>query len=110
VIDFDGKVLNMAESAGETQVSAEIDIEALRRRRARASLNFLAEFSPRLHAPVYAAAEAWPLNGWLQAPGTGVAENRRVEAEVIAGMTRRGVLVAPAGREAPGAGRLAQQE
>jgi hypothetical protein len=46
----------------------------------------------------------------LRSPGTGVAENRKVEAEVIAGMTRRGVLIAPSGSEAPGAGRLPQQE
>lgn len=110
VINFDGKVLNMAESAGETLISAEIDIEALRRRRARASLNFLAELSPGIHAPIYAAASNWPLNGWAQSPGTGVAENRRVESEVIADLTRRGVLVAPTSTEAVGAGRLPQQE
>jgi len=112
VIDYTGKVMNMAESAGETQISAEIDIEALRRRRVRPSLNFLAELSPRLHAPAYAAADLWPTNRWLETPGTGVAENRAVEAEVIAGMIHRGVLTAPSPRlaEAPGAGRLPQQE
>lgn len=110
VIDFNGKVLNMAESAGETLITAEIDIEALRRRRSRASLNFLAELSPRIHAPIYAAAEAWPVNRWLETPGTGVAENRQVEAEVIARMTANGVLTSPADSEKPGAGRLPQQE
>ena len=110
VIHFDGKVLNMAESAGETLITAEIDIEALRRRRSRASLNFLAELSTGIHAPIYAAARHWPLNGWAQTPGTGVAENRKVEAEVIADLTRRGVLMAPTTLEAQGVGRLPQQE
>ncbi|MEY3465148.1 MAG: nitrilase-related carbon-nitrogen hydrolase [Steroidobacteraceae bacterium] len=110
IIDFEGQVLNMAESAGETMITAQIDIEALRRRRARASLNFLAELSPQIHAPMYAQARAWPANHWLERPGTGVADNRAVEAEVIAGMTRDGVLVAPSRADAEGAGRLAQQE
>ncbi len=110
IIDFNGKVMNMAESAGETLITAEIDLEALRRRRARASLNFLAEVSPQLHAPIYAAAEGWPLNHWADKPMTGVADNRRLEAEVIAKMTRNGVFVAPEHSPAPGAGRLAQQE
>ena len=110
IIDFNGKVLNMAESACETLISAEIDIEALRRRRARASLNFLAELSPRIHAPIYANANHWPLNGWAQQPGTGVAENRQVEAKVIAGLTREGIFIAPSSAEPPAAGRLPQQE
>jgi predicted amidohydrolase len=110
IINFDGKVLNMAESAGETLITAEIDIESLRRRRQRASLNFLAELSTGIHAPIYAAASHWPLNGWANAPGTGVAENRKVEGEVIADLTRRGVLAAPGLAEAAGSGRLPQQE
>jgi deaminated glutathione amidase len=110
IIDFNGKVLNMAESAGETHITAEIDIEALRRRRARASLNFLAELAPQIHAPIYAAAQAWPVNRWDSKPMEGVAENRAVEAEVIRRMTANGVLTAPGQQEAAGAGRLPQQE
>lgn len=110
IVDFNGKVLNMAESAGETIISAEIDIEALRRRRARASLNFLAELSPQIHAPIYAAAQAWPINRWAGQPGTGVAENRMVEAGVIARMTQDGVLTPPSQSGSADAGRLAQQE
>ena len=110
IIDFNGKVLNMTESAAETMVSAEVDIEALRRRRARPSLNFLAELSTRIHAPIYADAEHWPLNGWADHPGTGVAENRTVESQVIAAMTNSGVLVAPSRAESARAGRLPSQE
>jgi len=110
VIDFNGQVLNMAETGGDTLINAEIDIEALRRRRARASLNFLAELSPQIHAPIYAAAAAWPINRWLDRPGTGVSENREVEREVIAKMTRAGVLEAPTGVQPATAGRLPQQE
>ena len=47
---------------------------------------------------------------WADRPGTGVADNRRVEAEVIADLTGRGVLVAPQRAPETGAGRLPQQE
>lgn len=110
IIDYHGKVLNMAESAGETLITAEIDIEALRRRRQRASLNFLAELSPQIHAPMYAAAQHWPVNHWLTQPGTGVTENRAVEREVIQQLTARGVLTAPSSTEDAAAGSLPQQE
>jgi predicted amidohydrolase len=110
VIDFNGRVLNMAESAGETLITAEIDIEALRRRRARASLNFLAELAPQIHAPVYGAAQCWPVDHWASQPLTGVAENRQVAAEVIARLTTSGVLTAPSQSEPSGTGKLPQQE
>jgi predicted amidohydrolase len=110
IVDFDGQVLNMAESAGETLITAEIDIEALRRRRARPSLNFLAELAPQIHAPIYAATQAWPIDRWADQPMTGVAENRAVETEVIRQMTAAGTLVAPAQPESATAGRLPQQE
>jgi predicted amidohydrolase len=110
IIDYHGKVLNMAESAGETMITAEIDIEALRRRRQRASLNFLAELSPQIHAPLYAKGQHWPINHWLSSPGTGVSENRQLEREIIERLTRSGVLTAPSLSEAKGAGTLPQQE
>jgi predicted amidohydrolase len=110
IIDYHGKVLNMAESAGETLITAEIDVEALRRRRQRASLNFLAELSPQIHAPLYAAANHWPINHWLDKPGTGVNENRDVEREVIRQLTERGILTAPTQTESGHAGALPQQE
>ncbi|HPF27477.1 MAG TPA: nitrilase-related carbon-nitrogen hydrolase [Steroidobacteraceae bacterium] len=110
IIDFNGRVLNMAESAGETIITAEIDIEALRRRRARASLNFLAELSPQIHAPIFAAAECWPTNHWADTPMTSIADNRTVEADVIARMQAAGVLTAPASGEHAAAGRVGSQE
>ncbi|HKZ73837.1 MAG TPA: nitrilase-related carbon-nitrogen hydrolase [Steroidobacteraceae bacterium] len=95
IIDFDGRVMNMAETSGETMITAEIDIEALRRRRQRPSANFLAELSPQIHAPIYASARAFPLDRWASKPMTGVAENRHVEEETIARMTAGGILQAP---------------
>jgi deaminated glutathione amidase len=110
IIDYHGKLMNMAESAGETLITAEIDIEALRRRRQRASLNFLAELSPQIHAPLYAAAQHWPVNHWASQPGKGVEENRKVEREVIRSLTASGVLTAPSQAEPTAAGALPQQE
>ncbi len=110
VVDFNGRVLNMAESAGETIITAEVDIEALRRRRARASLNFLAELSPQIHAPIYAATQAWPTNHWADKPMASVAENRAVEAAVITRMQTAGVLTAPTTTEQATAGRVGSQD
>jgi predicted amidohydrolase len=110
IIDYHGKVMNMAESAGETLITAEIDIEALRRRRQRASLNFLAELSPHIHAPLYDTPHHWPINHWLNHAGTGVTENRAVERDVIRRLTEAGVLTAPSLAEGGQAGALPQQE
>ena len=82
----------------------------MRRRRARASLNFLAELSPQIHAPIYAATQAWPTNHWAGQPMASVAENRAVEADVITRMQTAGILTAPAAQEAPTAGRVGSQE
>ena len=97
IVDYEGRVMNMARTSNESMVTAEIDIEALRRRRARPKINFLAELSPQIHAPIYAEAQCWPTDRWAETPITGVAENRDVEREVIQRMTANGVLTAPKG-------------
>jgi predicted amidohydrolase len=102
IVDYEGQVMNMAESAGDTMITAEIDIEALRRRRSQARINFLAEFSPAIHAPIYEAAEAWPVDRWADTPLASVAEGREVERGVIERMTENGVFAAPGSATHPG--------
>lgn len=97
IVDFNGRVMNMAETSNETMISAEIDIEALRRRRAKPKINFLAEVSTQIHAPIYAAAQGWPIDHWADKPIADAGENRVLEREVIAKMTANGILKAPRG-------------
>jgi hypothetical protein len=95
IVDFNGKVMNLANTSNETMVTAEIDIEALRRRRAEPRLNFLAELSPGIHAPIYQQADCWPVDHWATSPVTSVEENRTVARAVIEQMTADGTLTAP---------------
>lgn len=95
ILDFNGQVLNMARTSNETMVTAMVDIEALRRRRQRPTMNFLAELMPAIHAPIYAEEAMFPVNHWLSAPIADGAENRVLAREVIEARTRSGRLVAP---------------
>lgn len=95
IVDFNGRVMNIANTSNETMITASIDIEALRRRRAEPRLNFLAELSPGIHAPIYEQANCWPLDHWANTPVTSVEENRAVAREVIGQMTADGTLMAP---------------
>jgi predicted amidohydrolase len=96
LIDFTGRVLHMAEGTEECLVTAQLDIEALRRRRSGQRYNFLTELCPQAHAPVYAATQAWPLNGAAAVPMPDVREAHARQQAVLADMRRRGTLVAPA--------------
>ncbi|MFO1427088.1 MAG: nitrilase-related carbon-nitrogen hydrolase [Steroidobacteraceae bacterium] len=101
VIDYTGRVLHMAEGGEECMITAEIDIEALRRRRTGRRYNFLTELCAQAHAPIYAAAQAFPINGFAAAPMPDVADNHARHAAVVAAMQSQGVLVPPArGRSA----------
>lgn len=96
IIDFNGRVLNIADTSNETMITAEIDIEALRRRRASPSVNFLAELNPQIHTPIYEKSRLWPTNGWADQPLRDVSENEQAAREAIGRMTEAGVLAAPA--------------
>lgn len=99
IIDYRGRVLSRKENSCELMVSAEIDIEALRRFRAGESDkgNFLAQLQPQLHAPHYQDADFFPSNAWADTPLQSNAENKSVEKEVIRKMINRGIIVAPKG-------------
>ena len=95
VLDFEGRVVNMAHTSGETLLTGQIDIDALRRRRQRPGMNFLAEFSPQIHAPIYATEQVFPVNHWLDRPMVGLAENRDLARDIIERRTSAGRLVLP---------------
>jgi len=97
VIDYTGRRLAMAPGTEECLVTASIDIEALRRRRTGLRFNFLSELCPQAHAPIYAAAQAWPANAFAAAPMAGVEDNLALHKGVVAGMRARGTLLPPSG-------------
>lgn len=95
VIGFDGRVMHMADGAGETLITATIDIEALRRQRTMKRFNFLAELIPGAHAPIYAQACGWPLNAYLDRPLASVQDNIDLYDEVLEAQRARGLRVPP---------------
>jgi predicted amidohydrolase len=96
IIDFTGRVLNKALGTEECLITASIDIEALRRRRAGSRFAFLSELCPQAHAPVYAAATGWPADAFAARPSAAVGENRAVQANVYRALVTAGKAVPPA--------------
>ena len=92
IVDWEGNVL-AASVAGDQMVSAAIDLESLRARRA-AGDNRIAQLHAGLHAAVYAAnvATTWPADRWATRPICHEAENAAVEQDVIARMIAAGIL------------------
>ena len=102
VIDFDGQIMNVADTSNETVLTCEIDIEALRRRRVRpymdphaSSMNFLAELNTQVHAPLYASHTLWPADHWAHSPIREGGENHQVINDVISRRIKEGRLVPP---------------
>lgn len=95
VIDFSGRVLNKAQGTEECLITAAIDIEALRRRRAGSRFSFLSELCPQAHAPIYAAAAGWPIDAFAGKPSAAVTENRAMQARVYAALVAAGKVLPP---------------
>jgi len=95
IVDFTGRILDVAAGTEECLITAQIDIEALRRRRTTQRYNFLAELCAQAHAPIYAAARAWPIEAFAAAPMPDVKSNLALQRDVLARMQADGVLVAP---------------
>jgi predicted amidohydrolase len=82
IVDYEGRVLASSPDGAECAVSAKIDVESLRRHRARPMANWLAQLQPFLHAPDYAAARLWPPGHWEHRPMQDGAEQLDLEAQV----------------------------
>lgn len=96
IIGPDGKILAEVNGPGEAAISAPIDIEALRYRRAQPGMNFLAQVRAGLFAKVYEQTELYPLNTFAKEPmKTLWQENSAITRQAIAGMIERGIYVAP---------------
>jgi predicted amidohydrolase len=95
ILDFHGRVLNRAGGTEECLVTATLDIEALRSRRAGQRFAFLTELSPRAHAPIYATASGAALDGFATRPATSVEANAGLQKATYEAMVRAGRLVPP---------------
>ena len=97
IFDFNGRSLREAGGIGETIVAAPIDVEALRKFRARPSGFTLGELRTDLFAPFYTRAKMLPLDTFRD----GVIENRldapKKSAETIGRLQKRGTFIAPEG-------------
>lgn len=96
IIDFSGRVVNIAETTGETILQADIEIERLRQRRGQMQMNFLAQLQTHIHAPFYQNAERWPANLWAENPPDNLSNIKAGQA-VIGRLQKDGSFVPPAG-------------
>ena len=97
IIDYEGNQIAGCEQTDPTWVNGEIDLEKLRRFRCGESPkgNFLAQFQPQLHAPIYNSASLFPSNKWRDTPISEGSENALAEKEVIERMIQSNLLIAP---------------
>jgi predicted amidohydrolase len=94
VFDYTGAAIAVAERGFNKYVTAMIDIEALRRFRAKPAANFIAQFQPHLHAGVYQSARLWPAHP-RPAPVETTADILAIEKETWDRMTASGIFRGP---------------
>ena len=97
IIDFNGRVVNIAETTGETILQADIEIERLRQKRSQMQMNFLAQLQTHIHAPVYAEQNLWPKHLWSEEPPPNNFANIKAGQAVIGDLQKSGFFKAPAG-------------
>jgi len=97
IIDFNGQVVNLAETTGETILQADIEIERLRQKRGQMQMNFLAQLQTHIHAPVYQRHPRWPANLWAAQPPPDNMANIKAGHGIISDLQENGSLKAPSG-------------
>jgi predicted amidohydrolase len=83
LIDYEGRVLAVADAVGEALISATVDIEALRYRRSQVRMNFPAQLKAQMFAPIYRAAAGYPNDSFLAKPMLNRREGRDIAVETI---------------------------
>lgn len=96
IIDFNGDIQVRGAGPGESIIRGEIDIGALRRRRADEP-NQLRQVRSDLWARTYAEVEACPIDVWGSAPIREAKEGAVQFRKNIESLTVRGVFAAPSG-------------
>jgi predicted amidohydrolase len=95
ILDFAGRVMNRAAGTEECLITASIDIEALRRRRAGSRFSFLTELCSEAHAPIYASATGRPAGLFEDGPMGDIADGRATQQDAYVAMCDAGILVPP---------------
>lgn len=95
IIDFTGRVVNIAETTGECILQADIEIERLRQKRSQVQMNFLAELQTHVHAVQYARKAMWPKELWKDGATGGDMGNIKAGRETIARLQKEGLFVPP---------------
>jgi len=96
IIDYTGRVMNIAETTGETILQADISLEQLRQRRGQMQMNFLAQLQTHLHAPYYTDKQLWPKELWSETPPPGNMANIKAGLQVIHDLQEQDLFVPPA--------------
>lgn len=97
IIDFNGRVMTIAETTGEAILQADIEIERLRQRRSQMQMNFLAQLQTEVHGRQYLRKPMWPANLWSETPPPNDMANIKFGMEHIAKLIQDGTFVPPAG-------------
>jgi len=95
IIDYTGRVMNIAETTGETILQADISLEQLRQRRGQMQMNFLAQLQTHLHAPYYTDKQLWPKELWSENPPPGNMANIKAGLQVIHDLQEQDLFVPP---------------
>jgi predicted amidohydrolase len=95
-----GRVESIAEGSGELVVTGSIDIENLRYERTRKPgsghvFNALVEMRADVFAPIYAAANRWPNDGWADRKLQSTDETRALASQIIDRLIAERKLIAP---------------
>jgi predicted amidohydrolase len=84
IIDYRGNVIEVIDGPGEAVISAQIDIDALRRFRSTpSSYNLLPQVKAEFYAKYYAKSQLWPLNVFLERPIMDTKEGLSAQKRVI---------------------------
>jgi len=97
VIDFNGRVVTIAETTGEAILQGDIEIERLRQRRSQMQMNFLAQLQTEVHGRQYLRKEMWPARMWQKTPPPGDLANIKAGLELIGKLTAEDRFVPPSG-------------
>ncbi len=95
IVDYNGRVIAKTDSLDEATIVAEIDIDQLRKTRARSANNILAMIRGDIYGPLYQNLEAWPTDRWNQKPIQDTSEAKVVIKEVLERLYRKGTLTRP---------------
>lgn len=95
IIDFHGNIIAQADTEGETMVTTQIDMDALRKWRSQPRGNFLAQLQPQIHAEDYAAAITCPKNGFAAQGAKDQADNEAFIRANWERMVKSGVFKGP---------------